>query len=175
MTLFIWIPKTAGTSILSTYKNMRVVLDQKFDNKGDVTFGHFDVKLLLRQGIISKEYWQQAYKFTVVRNPYDRFISLYQDFKRTGRIPRKLTEIQFAHTLLHVTRKPGLYNTLDFSQCASQVDWLLPGIEIKRFEQLDIKPHLNKSFGQSCYTGELAGIVTELYRDDFILLNYEMK
>jgi Sulfotransferase family len=178
MILFIWIPKTAGTSIADHYR-LKIYLDnyREFNNDGNVTFGHIDVKLLLRAGVISKDYWEQAYKFTVVRNPYDRFISLYNDFKRSGRIDSRVTELRFAHTLQNVTRKPGLYNTLDFSQCASQMDWILPGIVIRRFEDIDVSPHLNKSEHapwQKYYNSELVRIVTDLYLDDFILLNYEM-
>jgi hypothetical protein len=180
MTLFIWIPKTAGTSILTTYPYMRIFLgDYKdFNNDSDATFGHYDVRLLLKAGIISQQYWQQAYKFTIVRNPYDRFISLFNDFKRSGRVEPKMSEVKFAHMLLQMTRKPGLYNTLDFSQCASQADWVIHGVEVKKFEELPaVTPHLNRSnrkVWQKYYNTELAELVTELYKDDFVLFNYEM-
>ena len=48
-----------------------------FPNKGAVTFGHFHIESLLHMGIISREYWNEAYKFAVVRNPYSRALSLY--------------------------------------------------------------------------------------------------
>lgn len=179
MTLFIWIPKTAGTSVLNAFPGMRTFLGnyKEFDNKGDVTFGHLDAKELLKQGVISNEYWQQTYKFTVVRNPYDRFISLFKDFKRSGRIHPKMSEVRFAHTLLYVTRKPGIYNTLDFSQCASQIEWVLPGVDIKRFEDLELPTHLNRSHRrpwEKYYNSELAYLVTTLYLDDLITLNYNI-
>jgi hypothetical protein len=89
--IFCWIPKCAGTSIYNTLKEkvgMKLYLDnyREFDNQGPVTFGHLSLKHLLREGIISKEFYQKRYVFTVVRNPYSRFVSLWKDFKRSHRI-----------------------------------------------------------------------------------------
>lgn len=187
--LFIWIPKTAGTSLYSVLKNkydMPCYTEKygTFQNSGSVTFGHADHKLLLKENIISHHYWNSAFKFAVVRNPFSRFISLYYDYKRTGRIHPNMSPIQFANLLRNVTRKPGLFNAIDFSMCASQVDWLTPDTQIFSIETINVLlelleinelPKLNKSNKKSWtdhYDTELTQLVQEIYNDDFSILNY---
>lgn len=179
--LFIWIPKTAGTSLFSQLEKdgMQIFLDyRKFENKGDVTFGHIDVKILLKLGVITKEYWQSCKPFAVVRNPYHRFVSLYHDFLNSGRIFPNISLDNFADILQNVRRKPCLQNTHHFSQAASQVDWLLPGVEIRRFEDvIQGMPHMNKSTQgdhMDYYYTSLKKKVAELYADDFAILNYDL-
>lgn len=188
--LFVWIPKTGGTSLFSVLKpkfNMALYTEKyaTFNNSGNVCFGHADPKLLLKNNIIGAGYWSTAYKFTVVRNPYIRFISLYHDYKRTGRIPPAFTPKQFASLLMSVTCKPGLYNTTDFSMCAPQSDWLTPDIKIFSLEtinglleQLNIKalPQLNQREPTKPWTDyydeELTKMVQQLYNEDFAILKY---
>ena len=148
----------------------------EFKNEGDACFGHFDVNLLIKLRTISKEYWQNTKAFTVVRNPYDRFISLYHDFLQSGRIYPNTTVRKFATILPTLTRTPGYYNVKDFSQTSSQINWIFEGVEIKRFEDI-IKalPHLNKSTDKpylEYYDSELLKMVTDLYYDDLTVLNY---
>lgn len=193
--LFTWIPKTAGTSLfkaMQTKYGMKLLLEHNFrdfDNQGSVSFGHLELGLLLEMQVIKKEYWDSANKFAVVRNPYDRFISLYFDFLRTSRIQPTCTPIQFAKACLHSERRPGLYNTFGFSQCSAQRKWIRIGVEIYRYEQLgelqtklDISlPHENQGqyskFGsfEKHYDHELYQIVTELYYDDLVVLGYEVR
>jgi hypothetical protein len=184
--LFIWIPKTSGTSIfeaMKVYHGMKLYLDDyhKFENKGSVSFGHLDVSLLMQAGIISKDYWNSVRVFTVVRNPYDRFISLWSDFVRTSRVAPQTTPLQFAQALLNMPRNPGLKNAFGFSQCASQVKWILPGVMTYRYEDRELLPvhteYLNSGNNDNWinyYDSELVSMVTELYRDDLILLNYPL-
>lgn len=188
--LFIWIPKTGGTSIynsLSTKINMQIYIDNyyTFNNTGNVTFGHADVGCLLSNQIITKEYWQNSNKFTVVRNPYSRFVSLYNDFKKSKRINGNTTLKEFANVISHFTRKPGLFNVMDYSQAASQVSWLLPGVEVYRLENIT---KLNRDFNLKIshenrttfddwlnyYCQETLKMVTDIYYDDFALLNYDI-
>jgi hypothetical protein len=164
--------------------NMRLYLDDNynhFDNKGSVTFGHLDVAELLRQRIITKEYWQQAEKFTIVRNPYSRFISLWDDFRRTSRIDPNTKPTQFAKALLHMPCKPGLYNAYGFSQCASQIKWIVPGVKIYRYEEPELLPVkravTNKGSHDEWtkyYDTELVRLVTDLYYDGLVTLNYDV-
>lgn len=179
--IFVWIPKTAGSSLYSVLKEqgMKLYLDEnlyEFDNKGSACFGHHDVKLLIKTRVISSDYWKNNKAFCVVRNPYHRFVSLYNDFLKSGRIFPNTTIRKFATILPTLTRKPGYYNVRDFSQTASQVDWIFEGVEIRRFEDVvkDL-PHLNKSTDKdymSYYDNELLKMVTNLYYDDFTILNY---
>lgn len=179
--LFIHIPKTAGTATFSQLQKegMKLYLEDynQFQNTGDACFGHLDVKKLLKVGVISKEYWSNTQAFAVVRNPYPRFVSLYNDFLKSGRIFPNTTIRKFATILPTLTRKPGLYNAENFSQTASQVDWLFPGVEIRRFEDITkYLPHLNKSTEgnhMDYYDSELLQMVGDLYADDFAILGYD--
>jgi len=88
--LFVWIPKTAGNSVVdyfSSYNfernaNVNKLKKGFFFTKGFNTFGHIDVKSLVREKIISDTYIQNVYKFSIVRNPYDRLVSLYEYHKK---------------------------------------------------------------------------------------------
>jgi hypothetical protein len=66
--IFIHIPKTAGTSI---YKSLGVE-DISYQNK---FLGHRSIENYKEQ---YKDYWNIYLKFTVVRDPIDRFISAYK-------------------------------------------------------------------------------------------------
>lgn len=189
--LFIWIPKNAGTSVytaLNANTGMKLYMEDyhKFDNTGSVTFGHLDVKELLKMRIISKEYWENAHKFVIVRNPYTRLISLYDDYLNSKRLPPDTTLRQFISVLKHYTRKPSLINVMDFSMAASQSEWVLPGVEILRFEDVTDSNsilgynigHHNKVNGEdkwlSRYKDDELQMATELYYDDFTLFNYKI-
>lgn len=183
MKLFVWIPKTGGTSVYEEFKikfDMKLYLDnyREFDNTGSVTFGHYDVKSLIKGQVITKDYWTKVHKLVVVRNPYHRFVSLYNDFLKSGRIFPDTTIRKFATILQNVTRKPGMYNVKDFSQAASQIDWIFDGVEIYKLEDWDDCPHhLNKSTEgnhMDYYTPELIRMVTDLYYDDFTILGYDI-
>lgn len=190
--LFIWIPKNAGSSFFELMKaqhDMKLFMDDNyynFTNEGSVTFGHLNVQHLINAKIIKQSYWQEAKKVAIVRNPYSRFISLYLDFKRTGRISPHMMPKEFAHAIRHMSRAPGMFNALDYSQAASQVNWLLPGVEVLRFESLQrdinlmfgsgyVLPHENSSGDdwRRYYDEELQSMVYDLFFDSFVLLNYK--
>ena len=83
--IFIHIPKCAGTSV-----KYFLFPDQEvhwFEPNYDVVHGfcperkifmqHATSKQLLETGLITKEQWDSYYKFTFVRNPWDRAVSDY--------------------------------------------------------------------------------------------------
>ncbi|WP_276520129.1 sulfotransferase family 2 domain-containing protein [Aestuariivivens sediminis] len=89
--IFIHIPKTGGMSIY-TFFNPNTVFYQDVPNY-EILFGwcperqihmqHATAKQLLDTGLVTKEQWDTYYKFTFVRNPWDRAYSDYlwvQDF-----------------------------------------------------------------------------------------------
>ena len=82
--IFIWIPKCAGNTIESVFKLEHQVKQHDkpnwkycFKNKTDVTFGHADIELLLKEKILSNDFYNNSFKFCIVRNPYDRAVSLF--------------------------------------------------------------------------------------------------
>ena len=67
--LFIWIPKTAGTSVFKSLNNNLDMQKRKrqkeflsFPNKGAVTFGHVSYSNLLALGAVSQEFHLNSYK-----------------------------------------------------------------------------------------------------------------
>ena len=83
--IFIWVPKTAGNSLYSVLQrngaqNLRDEsrIARYFENRGIVTFSHIRVLDLVRAGYVTERYWNSAWKFAFVRNPYARAVSLFQ-------------------------------------------------------------------------------------------------
>lgn len=128
--VFIWIPKTAGTSLYYWLnKNMgmckmNVPRDfMAFPGSGAVTFGHVHYLSILYAGFVPLDFDAKAFKFAIVRDPYERVVSLYNylkdDQKYTNSFSGFLNEIK-------VARPPvGLYNHRGLSQTNPQVDWLM--------------------------------------------------
>jgi chondroitin 4-sulfotransferase 11 len=154
--LFVWLPKTAGSSIYhalrkTRYKCRKLINTEKngiiespytdFDNKGAVTFSHTSIDALIKNNIVHKEFIENAFKFCFVRNPWDRLVSLffyrslnkqYKDFK------------EFCLDFKDWEIEPiGLYNSRLNSQFNDQVSWLIDGKGrllvdfIGRFERLE--------------------------------------
>jgi hypothetical protein len=178
--LFIWIPKSAGTSVFTALSELGMrkfkSIDKTrhlFTGHGMATFSHLSVPMLVRAGAVDAAYVSRAFKFAFVRNPYDRCASLYRYYIKMGRIPADtgfpafLTQLEeeFRHKErphpapeamsaklryygeeFHHGRGEvwpvGLYNSLEWSQCRPQCDWLdgfAPGndILVGRVETLD--------------------------------------
>ena len=129
---FIHIPKTGGTSIVKELEiKIGLQLLKKtshflnFPNKGSVSFGHLSYLDLLRLGVINDDFHKSAYKFCIVRNPYNRIVSLFNYFKDIKIIDQN---IEFENFLdeVYLKRPPiGIYNHLGISQSNPQVNWIL--------------------------------------------------
>jgi len=205
---FLWIPKTAGTSFLNWLRaeiGMEELLERKtvptFPNVGAVTFGHYNYVTLVELGFVSQTYNRNSYKFTVVRNPYTRAISLYNYMIDTD----KIGNMSFEKFLdeVHMNRPPiGPYNSWGLSQTNPQIDWLISpkgGLiadQVFRFENLDTVeaelsdrlgfsarthlPTLNKSkqspqFQQKILDSrENIEKINEIYKRDFLWFDYDM-
>lgn len=70
--IFTHVPKTAGTSIASA-------LGRRID--GSFSLSHFTPDEAIRE--IFQESWSDFYSFAVVRNPWERYISLY-NYQKSG-------------------------------------------------------------------------------------------
>lgn len=95
--IFLWIPKTAGTSIYELFAKFGMgkykSIDQArylFPGLGMATFVHQSVQGLVSAGAIQESYVKSAFKFSFVRNPYDRAVSLFHYFQRYERIPKEM-------------------------------------------------------------------------------------
>ena len=198
--VFLWIPKTAGTSVFETLgpppllKTVHQVRS-RFANKGLVSFGHMDYRRMVHEGLVSKAFDESAYKFAFSRNPYDRIVSLYFYSQRVDRLPKELSFLDFCRQLVAKPCEPiGLYNSIGLSQCNPQSRWL-EGIEVDfvgRLESLDKDvtqvlaalgrepanqvPHLNSTKHRSYsdyFCDESRQIIDDLFDEDFRNLGYE--
>lgn len=80
--MMIHVPKTAGSSIRTCLQDELGMQDinyfgENFPNRGSVYLGHAFLPELLRTGLISDDYLDNSFKFAVMRNPYERFQSLF--------------------------------------------------------------------------------------------------
>jgi len=130
--VFVWIPKTAGTSIWTSlnqfhcpkFKNF-LTAKYCFSQSGLVTFGHISYIDLKENRTVSKKFDETAFKFCFVRNPFDRSVSLFHYMKNAGRIHQNLSFKSFAHILYDKAfPSVGLYNRNGLSQCNPQIDWI---------------------------------------------------
>lgn len=198
--LFIWMPKTAGTSLYIALKEsskMREYLTIEyakdfFNNQGLVTFSHISIKSLRESGIISDKFYADSYKFCVCRNPFDRFVSLFHYLKKRKLIEDHLTPFDLMNKIMEGIPPIGAYNVKGLSQCNPQVEWIrdIELDEILRFENLDkdIKslekflnteieiPLLNTSPNRKKISDELdletMELIKEYYKEDFEFFNY---
>ncbi len=184
--MFIHIPKTAGSSIEKSLKLMRTRFPgrfkKRFKNSGHHSFGHLDVRKRLRNGAISKEFYESAFKFCFCRNPYDRAVShyFYVIDKHPDKFSPKISFIDFTRTL-------GDYGRM-FTTQKSYTD----GIEfdfIGRFENLKedfekvkeiigvdgelIKMNTTKHMHYSKhYNAESTDNIAKFYQEDFERFGY---
>ena len=205
--IFVWIPKTAGTSLgaaLETRGGQTLVsvkrIKRCFQNKGVVTFGHIYLPALVEAGLVSAEFVSRAFKFAIVRNPYDRLISLFEYLKRTYYIPKTTTFSIFCRYVEEcAVERVGLINHDGLSQLNPQVTWLVDGWgrimvdKIYRYEELSSSwsdiwnnigfgddppdlPKLNDSQGRrepkDYFCESTISIVQKAYHDDFGILGY---
>jgi hypothetical protein len=205
--IFIWIPKAAGTSVAAALERRGAqtllsveAIEKFFRNRGVVTFGHIYIPALIEAGLVSEEFVANAVKFTIVRNPYDRLISLFEYLRRLGYVPKTSTFNIFCHYLQErAMEKVGLTNHDGLSQLNSQVTWLrdpsgkMTIDKIYRYEQLSSSwpelwagigfqedvpalPRLNSSEARrkphEYFSTNTIKLVQEAYHDDFEILGY---
>jgi hypothetical protein len=179
--IFIHINKNGGTSI-----ERAIRLPQR----------HLTVQEMKPE--ISEARWQKAFKFTIVRNPWGRIVSLFHYRLRNNQTGLEEAELTFEDWLKRtlVEQDPQYYDKP--KMFLPQVDWLVDAngqIEmdfIGRFEQLSedfdyiakqLKttaklPHVNASKHRhysTYYTDETAAIVRDWYAKDIAEFGYEFE
>lgn len=94
--IFIHVPKNAGTSVvhalnipcysgrkdprlkeLGFFDRNRYPPFYKFNQEGPVCFGHSRISDLYKYGFLTRDFWESSFKWAFVRNPWDRFVSLF--------------------------------------------------------------------------------------------------
>ena len=207
--LFIWVPKAAGSSIYralkeSRYRCKRLLNRSKggviefpytdFDNKGAVTFSHASIEALIEHGVVKTDFFESAFKFCFVRNPWDRLVSLF--FYR-GLDKKYESFKQFCLDFKDQKIEPvGLFNSKLNSQFNDQASWIVGGNGrllvdfIGRYERLSDDfskvckilgirkklPHRNKTdhdHYRKYYDPETLDIVKRKYKRDIDLFGYD--
>lgn len=203
--LFVWVPKCAGTSIYALLRQRGCPAGRwdypldPFDNRGFITFGHVDVRALVEAGVISRDFFARAFKFAIVRNPFDRMASLYFYLKRIqcSEVPEAMDFADFCRKVARGEHPPvGLYNYRGLNQCNPMADWLtdesgkLLVDDWGRYETLaedfarigkrlgiyESLPHENRGEHRpyrEYYNAETRAIVADIYRRDLELFSYE--
>ena len=149
-TCFVWLPKTAGSS-LTAYLNIDARWDRPETGPGQrpvTTFSHCGLQALVRAGHVTPEWLAGVRLFSVVRHPHERAVSLFRYQQRRGDIPRSVRFADFVEALwarraeipdpgpTNLIRWPGC--TWAANQWAPQHKWLdgLGDVRLLRFERL---------------------------------------
>lgn len=142
--LFIWIPRTAGSSIWRCLEKVRKGITTQRTVPGhrefcpDVTvttFQHTSIEALLINGIITPEWLGQRFIFSFVRNPWARLVSVYHHLKQGRPNQRQILRQHASSWKMFVEEvcsgdldPIGLYSMSGLSYANRQTDWLrMPG------------------------------------------------
>ncbi len=198
--VFVWIPKSAGSSIFELLDAPKLkslhLAKHRFTNCGPVTFCHMDYAQLVKKKYISKVFNESAYKFTFVRNPYARAVSLFYYMKRIKKrkVDPTISFLDFYQNFKNNGFEAiGLYNRKGLSQCNPQVRWteniefdyigkveainedtaiILKHLGIEHGEVPQLNPTAHPSY-TTCYCPESKALIEELYNEDFETFRYE--
>ena len=178
--VFIHINKTAGTSIGNAI--------------GLPVKNHLTAKEVIAR--IGQNKWNSAYKFTFVRNPWDKAVSLYEYRRKKDRTKIATRGILFSDWVKITYGEEKDFSYYNVKAFQPQVEWLKDNQGniamdfVGKFESIseDFKqiakaigsdaelPHLNasKRVGyQSYYDNETRDIIAHWFREDIELFGYE--
>lgn len=135
--LFIWVPKTAGTSIFASFqralgmvklKTVKQVFEVGTSGTSfrGVTFGHLSTDNLIEFALVPRGALQDSISFAVVRNPFDRAFSIYRYFQKIGRMKDDVSFEAFLRQLSPRQLRVGPWHSSGLSQASPMVSWLQP-------------------------------------------------
>ena len=169
-TIFIHIPKNAGTSIEKYFGNGSVRIQP---NK------HADIHEIKRK---FKNSYNNYRKFTIIRNPYDKMVSWYFYLKRNL---GNHNVVEFSDWIKDPSKFWHANDPISFLK--PQCEWIDDTVEIIKFENLN--KALNKFFNKEInlpitnksnhkhyleyYNKESLDIIYNKYKKDFSEFNYK--
>lgn len=205
--LFIAIPRTGSMSVVEALKphGLHAVkydvgkVDTVFDPERPLTtFYHADVRSLVHSGTIDRKWVESRTMFAVMRNPWERLVSLHRYlFTTLSRHPiRTFAEFVVDVTLGEV-ESIGPYNWCGLSQTRPQSEWIARAghygeVKLHPFEHLSQPawgaiqsdlgivadnplPHIGQTAHgkyQEWYTPTMRDIVADFYARDIELGGY---
>ena len=166
--LFVQIPKTGGTSIRKAITESLpddAPHSEKPWLKGSYRWvhpegsraifpGHIHLPSLIEDGLLTQAEVDACFKFSIVRNPWDRLVSLFGAYRQSLRLsvrlrkigfdePKKTTFCQFVDRLSTIPiPPPSRCSTSGMNEAGPQLGWLRDGdgnpldLTIYRFENL---------------------------------------
>ena len=170
-TIFVHIPKNAGTSIETLFMNNSFRVQP---NK------HADIYEIKRK---FKNSYNSYRKFTIIRNPYDKMVSWYFYLKKN--LKENYNIIDFNEWIKDPLK---FWHANDpTSYLKSQYKWIDNTVEIIKFENLN--EEINEFFGKEIdlpitnksnhdhyleyYNKESLDIIYDRYKEDFEKFNYK--
>ena len=169
-TIFVHIPKNAGTSIETYFANGSVRIQPS---------KHADIYEIKRK---FKNSYNNYKKFTIIRNPYDKMVSWYFYLKRNL---GDYNVIEFNNWIKDPSKFWHINDPISYLK--PQYEWINNTVEIIKFENLN--KELNKFFNEKInlpiinksnhkhyleyYNKQSLNIIYKRYKKDFEKFNYK--
>ena len=183
--LFMHIAKTGGTSLVDIF-GLRAVANTLV-TEGRVYFYHKTVPIVRNFCLMDTLWFNRAFKFTFVRNPYERAVSHYHWCKKNNKwdVGPRTTFLDYCHTSMKTYRHHGpqvmYFEAIEFDFVGRFENFnedVLKLAEMLGDPEPTIK-HLNKSDRprdfRETYCPESKKIVEDFYAEDFERLNYQLE
>ena len=186
--IFIHIPKTSGNSLILYLKDF---IDDEVINITNLLGEKQGIRILCgktRKNIkhVNITYYKNTYgekindyfKFTIVRNPYDRMLSFYffskgknnQVFNRNEFINFIKKNNSFQHKYIdntfHIIHFENLINELKNIECFKEI------VDFNNYPTLNASSNSKRNYNE-IYDKELKDLIFNKYKKDFELFGYE--
>ena len=182
-TIFVHIPKNAGTSIETFFKKDTYTFDERMFNRHD-TIKEIRWKLECNDKFKKSKEYNKWKKFAIVRNPYDRMVSWYF-FYNIKNLTRHADNTSFYSWV----KNPTKFNLFEETKylLKQHYTWIDDTVTILKYENLNEElnnffnkeielPIINKTNHKQYleyYNQESLDVVYEKYKKDFKKFNYK--
>jgi len=182
---FVHIAKCAGTSVVDTFKIQKYPTG--FCKGGRAYFLHKTPLDVRSFGLADWNWLQRSFKFTFIREPYERAASHYHWCKKHNKwnVGPRTTFLDYCNTSMRQFKHHGPQVryfegiSYDFVGRFENIDEDMKKLAELLGEPETVASHLNKSNRpmslSATYCEESKRIVEEFYREDFERFGYEIK